>query len=254
MLDAYIYEGLSTPFGRHAGTLAKVRPDDLLADVMRNLMQRSAFKPEQVEDLVVGCANQAGEDSRCVARHAGLVAGLPIETPGRCSSEIARAAWTRGSCCPRDHCRGGRRVPGGRGREHEPRADSHEQAVKRRSGGTRGSSTARSGLASPIPDSPNGSATIRCRKRQTISRKYRIRREEADRFAARSQQRYAVAKGEGFSRVRFRLSRCRLRAKDRCRPWPTTSILAPTASFDALAKMKALYRGQRHQLRAMPRA
>src|SRR4029079_7555573 len=82
MLDAYIYEGLRTPFGRHAGALAKVRPDDLLADVLRNLMAKSSFKPEQIADLVVGGANQAGEDSRCVARHAGLAAGLPIETPG----------------------------------------------------------------------------------------------------------------------------------------------------------------------------
>src|SRR3954468_22959779 len=82
MLDAYIYEGLRTPFGRHAGALAKVRPDDLLADVLKKLMAKSAFKAEQVEDLVVGCANQAGEDSRCVARHAGLAAGLPIEVPG----------------------------------------------------------------------------------------------------------------------------------------------------------------------------
>jgi len=82
MLDAYIYEGLRTPFGRHAGVLAKVRPDDLLADAMRNLMKKAPFKPEQVEDIIVGCANQGGEDSRCVARHAGLVAGLPVETPG----------------------------------------------------------------------------------------------------------------------------------------------------------------------------
>src|SRR5688500_11817770 len=82
MLDAYIYEGLRTPFGRHAGALAKVRPDDLLADVIKSLLKQSAFKPEQIDDLVVGCANQGGEDSRCVARHAGLVAGLPIETPG----------------------------------------------------------------------------------------------------------------------------------------------------------------------------
>src|SRR5882762_9682913 len=82
MLDAYIYDGLRTPFGRHAGVLAKVRPDDLLADVIKAVMKKSAFKPEQIEDLVVGCANQGGEDSRCVARHAGLAASLPIETPG----------------------------------------------------------------------------------------------------------------------------------------------------------------------------
>jgi len=77
MMNAYLYEGLRTPFGRHAGTLAKVRPDDLLADAVKNLMKKSAFKAEQFEDFIVGCANQSGEDSRCVARHAGLVAGLP---------------------------------------------------------------------------------------------------------------------------------------------------------------------------------
>ena len=60
MLDAYLYEGLRTPFGRHAGVLAKIRPDDLLADVMKALMKSSAFKPEQIEDIVVGCANQGG--------------------------------------------------------------------------------------------------------------------------------------------------------------------------------------------------
>ena len=82
MLDAYIYDGLRTPFGRHAGVLARVRPDDLLGDVLKAVMKRSPFKAEQVEDIIVGCANQGGEDSRCVARHAGLLAGLPIETPG----------------------------------------------------------------------------------------------------------------------------------------------------------------------------
>ena len=90
MLDAYIYEGLRTPFGRHAGALAKVRPDDLLGDVIRVCSKQSAFKPEEIDDLVVGCANQAGEDSRNVARHAGLAGGLPIETPGRRCNRLLR--------------------------------------------------------------------------------------------------------------------------------------------------------------------
>src|SRR3954454_3555364 len=81
-LDAYLYTGLRSPFGRHAGALAKMRPDDMLAAVISKVVAESGFAPEKIEDLVVGCANQAGEDSRCVARHAGLVAGLPIETPG----------------------------------------------------------------------------------------------------------------------------------------------------------------------------
>src|SRR5258706_6373899 len=82
MLKAYIHEGLPPPFGRYAGTLAKVRPDDLLAGAIRAVMAKTAFKADQVEDIVVGCANQAGEDSRWVARHAGLAARLPIEIPG----------------------------------------------------------------------------------------------------------------------------------------------------------------------------
>src|SRR6476646_3664055 len=82
MLDAYLYTGRRSPFGRHAGALARLRPDDMLASVIAQVVADSGFAPEKIEDVVVGCANQAGEDSRCVARHAALVAGLPIEIPG----------------------------------------------------------------------------------------------------------------------------------------------------------------------------
>src|SRR5215472_15857269 len=81
MLDGYIYNGLRTPFGRHAGALARLRPDDMLAAVISEVVKESAFDPQKIED-VVGCANQAGEDSRCVGRHAGLLAGLPIGVAG----------------------------------------------------------------------------------------------------------------------------------------------------------------------------
>ncbi len=82
MLEAYIYDGLRTPFGRHAGGLAKVRPDDLLAGVMKAVVARSGFAPETIDDVQIGCTNQAGEDSRCVARHGALLAGLPTDIPG----------------------------------------------------------------------------------------------------------------------------------------------------------------------------
>src|SRR4029078_13372683 len=81
-LNAYIYDGKRTPFGRYAGALAKVRPDDMLGAAIKSVLEKSGFKAEQVEDIVVGCANQSGEDSRCVARHAGLAAGLPLEITG----------------------------------------------------------------------------------------------------------------------------------------------------------------------------
>ena len=77
MDDAYIYDGLRTPIGRHAGALAPIRPDDLLAGCIQTVIERSPFAKEDVEDVVVGCTNQAGEDARNVARHAALLAGLP---------------------------------------------------------------------------------------------------------------------------------------------------------------------------------
>src|SRR5579872_1066545 len=82
MHDAFIYDGLRTPIGRHAGGLAPVRPDDLLAGVIKELVARNPFTPGAYEDVVVGCTNQAGEDARNVARHAALLAGLPVEIAG----------------------------------------------------------------------------------------------------------------------------------------------------------------------------
>ena len=94
MLNAYIYDGKRTPFGRYAGSLAKVRPDDLLASAIKSVLAGSKFKAEQIEDIVVGCANQGGEDARCVARHAGLSADLPIEIPGtRLNESTTEGSW-----------------------------------------------------------------------------------------------------------------------------------------------------------------
>jgi acetyl-CoA C-acetyltransferase len=83
MLDAYLYGGKRSAFGRHGGVMARVRPDDMLGSVIRDAIADTAFKGEDFDDVIVGCGNQAGEDSRCVARHAGLLAGLPIEVPGQ---------------------------------------------------------------------------------------------------------------------------------------------------------------------------
>src|SRR5436190_22044675 len=78
-----ITHALRTPIGRYGGGLAGVRPDDLAAIVIRALIERSAIDPRLVEDVILGCANQAGEDNRNVARMALLLAGLPVEVPGQ---------------------------------------------------------------------------------------------------------------------------------------------------------------------------
>ena len=83
MQEAYIYDLLRTPIGRQSGALAAVRPDDMAAMVLRTLIERNPFPPDAYEDVVLGCANQAGEDCRNVARHAALLAGLPVEVPAQ---------------------------------------------------------------------------------------------------------------------------------------------------------------------------
>jgi 3-oxoadipyl-CoA thiolase len=80
--EAWIVAALRTPFGRYGGVLASVRPDDLAAAVIRALVDRSGIDPALVEDVILGCANQAGEDNRNVARMAALLAGLPVEVAG----------------------------------------------------------------------------------------------------------------------------------------------------------------------------
>ena len=83
MIEAYIVDGIRTPIGNFGGTLAPVRPDDLAAHVIQELLHRNpTADPAGIADVILGCANQAGEDNRNVARMALLLAGLPASVPG----------------------------------------------------------------------------------------------------------------------------------------------------------------------------
>src|SRR5581483_6861279 len=83
MNDVFICDAIRTPFGRYGGALSAIRPDDLAAIVIRTLIERNPGVDWQaVDDVVFGCANQAGEDNRNVARMALLLSGLPKEVPG----------------------------------------------------------------------------------------------------------------------------------------------------------------------------
>jgi 3-oxoadipyl-CoA thiolase len=80
--EAYIVDALRTPVGRYGGSLAGIRPDDLAAHVIKALVEKTDIDPRRIEDVILGCANQAGEDNRNVARMAVLLAGLPVEVGG----------------------------------------------------------------------------------------------------------------------------------------------------------------------------
>src|ERR1043166_7824949 len=199
MLDAYLYTGRRSPFGRHAGALAKLRPDDMLASVIAQVVADSGFAPEKIEDFVVGCANQAGEDSRCVARHAALVAGLPIEIPGsvlqrNCGSglnAIAMAAQAV-TCGEGDvFVAGGvesmSRAPFVMGKAETP--FSRDARVFDSTIGAR--------FPNPKVEGRYGADTMP-ETADNLARDYQITREQADVFAAASQAKYAKAKAEAF--------------------------------------------------------
>src|SRR6266513_1641661 len=97
MRDAFISVALRTPVGKHGGALAGVRPDDLAAVPIKAVIEKSGIDPATIDDVILGCANQAGEDNRNVARIALLLAGLPVEVPGQtvnrlCGSWLQAAA------------------------------------------------------------------------------------------------------------------------------------------------------------------
>src|SRR3990167_10824294 len=82
MRAAVIVEAVRTPAGRHGGILKDIRTDDLAAYIIAKLVEKAGINKEEIEDVYFGCTNQAGEDSRNVARNASLLAGLPYTIPG----------------------------------------------------------------------------------------------------------------------------------------------------------------------------
>ncbi len=94
MSEAYLVGGVRTPVGRYGGALSAVRPDDLAATVVGELVRRTGVDPERVDEVVLGAANQAGEDNRNVARMAALLAGLPLHVPGHTVNRLCASGLT----------------------------------------------------------------------------------------------------------------------------------------------------------------
>ena len=199
MLEAYIYDGLRTPFGRHSGSLSRVRPDDLLAGVVKEVVARSGFAPETIDDVSVGCASQAGEDSRNVARHALLLAGLPVETPGAVHNRLCGSglnaligAAHAITCGEADVCIAG-------GVESMTRAPfvvgKSEQAFGKDFKVFDSSLGAR--FPNPKIEGAFGADTMP-QTADNLARDYQLTREACDVFALGSQQKFAKATKDGF--------------------------------------------------------
>ncbi|HEX2797122.1 MAG TPA: 3-oxoadipyl-CoA thiolase [Immundisolibacter sp.] len=199
MLDAYIYGGLRSPFGRHGGALAPLRPDDLAAQVTRAVVDRYGLAASQVEDVLLGCTCQAGEDARNVARHVALLAGLGEAVPGQtvnrlCSSGLAAVLDAARAIS----CGEGELYLAG-GVESMSRAPfvvgKAEQAFSRDFRVFDSAIGAR--FPNPLIGAQFGEDTM-AQTADNVAREYGITREQSDAYAARSQARYARALAEGF--------------------------------------------------------
>lgn len=98
MKEAFIVDGIRTPIGSFGGTLSAVRADDMGAIVIKELMERnSTLDPKAIADVIMGCANQAGEDNRNVARMSALLAGLPFSVPGETVNRLCASGMSAGA-------------------------------------------------------------------------------------------------------------------------------------------------------------
>lgn len=199
MLNAYIYDGLRSPFGRHAGELASIRPDDLAATVIQKLLEKTGVPGADIEDVILGDTNQAGEDSRNVARNALLLAGLPVTVPGQtvnrlCASGLGAVIDSaRAISCGE----GELYIAGG--------VESMSRAPfvmgKAESAYSRDAKIYDTTIGSRFPNkkiiAQYGGHSMP-ETGDNVAAEFGISREQADLFAAQSQAKYQKAKEEGF--------------------------------------------------------
>lgn len=199
MLNAYIYDGIRTPFGRHAGALSSIRPDNLAAHVMKALLEKNGLASDIFEDVILGNTNQAGEDSRNIARHATLLAGLDVKTPAQtvnrlCASGLAAVidAARAISCGEGDVILAGgvesmSRAPFVFAKSETPFSRDFKVF----------DSTIGARFPNPTIEKEFGNDTMP-KTGDNVAVEYGVSREEADTFAAASQAKYEAARQAGF--------------------------------------------------------
>src|SRR5438094_2500821 len=245
MLDAYIYDGLRSPIGRHAGKLAPLRPDDLAGEVIKEVVSRNKLDPAEISDVVLGCVNQAGEDNRNVARFAALLSGLPPTTPGctvnrLCATGVqAVVDASRAITCGE----GGLYIAGGvESMSRAPYVISKPDAPYSRDAKMYDTTI---GVRFPnarfIKQYGNHSMP---ETGDNVAKDFGSTREQSDEFALASQQKYATAEREGFYKGEIMGIALPSRKKDA----PVEKMEADEhprrdASMEALAKLKPLFEG-----------
>lgn len=199
MLNAYIYDGLRSPFGRHAGELSTVRPDDLISSVIKALVEKNKLPNDIFDEVLIGNTNQAGEDSRNVARNSALLAGLDVKTPGQTINRLCASGLSSIIDAARCITCGEGEVILAGGVESMTRAPFVVSKAEKPF--DRNVKIFDTTIGSRFPNSliikQFGNDSMP-ETGDNVAKEYGITREEADRFAASSQAKYQTAKQEGF--------------------------------------------------------
>ena len=197
--DAVIVATARTPMGRYGGQLKDVRPDDLAAIVLKEVCERAHVKPAEVEDVILGCANQAGEDNRNVARMALLLAGFPVEVPGQTVNRLCGSGMQATIAAAREIQAGAADIVIAGGVESMTRAPW--VMPKPDSAYPRGPQTAYDTalgwrLVNPRMAALYGTLQMG-ETAERVAQKYEVSREDQDAFALRSHRRAVAAQESG---------------------------------------------------------
>ena len=244
MLNAYIYDGLRSPIGRHAGELASVRPDDLAAAVIAKLLEKTGVPGADIEDVILGDTNQAGEDSRNVARNALLIAGLPVTVPGQtvnrlCASGLGAVIDSaRAITCGE----GDLYIAGG--------VESMSRAPfvmgKAESAYSRDAKIYDTTIGSRFPNkkiiAQYGGHSMP-ETGDNVAVEFGITREQADIFAAQSQAKYQIAKQDGFFVGEITPIEVFQGKKLPAKIISEDEHPRPSSTIEALTKLKPLFEG-----------
>lgn len=244
MLNAYIYDGLRSPIGRHAGELASVRPDNLVAMVMQKLLEKTGVPGADIEDVILGDTNQGGEDSRNVARNALLLAGLPVTVAGQtvnrlCASGLGAVIDSaRAITCGE----GDLYIAGG----VESMSRAPFVMAKAESAYSRDVNIYDTTIGSRFPNkkliAQYGGHSMP-ETGDNVAVEFGITREQADLFAAQSQAKYQQAKQDGF--FNDEITPIEVFQGKKLPPKLVTEDEhpRPSSTVEALSKLKPLFEG-----------
>ena len=243
MKESYIIDGCRSAFGKFRGTLSPIRPDDLLAHVIKNLTERNTSIPlDAYEDVIIGCANQAGEDNRNVARLALLLAGLPWSVPGETVNRLCASGMSSIIQANRAIKAGDGDIMISGGVEHMTRAPLAMTKSSRPFGGD-----------SKIYDTSFGWRFVNPKMKalygtdamgntaENLAELYKINREDQDKFALWSQQKAGAARDSGrLAKEIVPISIPRRKQEDLI--FDKDEFIRADSSLEALAKLRTVFK------------